>query len=41
MVDDSLEAQIIELRKSDQFCRMSISEIIRTLIKRGLEEQET
>lgn len=26
MVDDSLEAQIIELRKSDQFCRMSIKE---------------
>ena len=33
-----LEARIIELRKTDEFCRMNFSEIIRMLCERGLEQ---
>lgn len=34
-----LEAKIIELRKTDEFCRMTFSEIIRTLIERGIAQR--
>ena len=32
-----LEKQIIDMRKRDEFCRMTFSEILRVLIARGLE----
>lgn len=35
-----LEERIIEMRKSDKYCRKSISEIIRILIVKGLECEE-
>ncbi len=38
-IPDVLERQLVELRKTDEFCRMSWSELIRTLIERGLEQQ--
>ena len=33
-----LEDAIIELRKTDKYCRMSYAEIIRRLIEAGLDE---
>lgn len=33
-----LEDAIIELRKTDKYCRMSYAEIIRQLIEAGLDE---
>ena len=35
-----LEAKVMEMRKTDEFCRLSVSEIIRMLIARGLNEAE-
>lgn len=35
-----MEEAIVELRKTDKYCRMSYAEIIRTLIKAGLEAAE-
>ena len=35
----ALEEKVMAMRKTDEFCRMSISEIIRILIARGLEEE--
>lgn len=34
-----LENAIFELRKTDRFCKCSISEIMRELLKIGIEEQ--
>lgn len=33
-----VEALLYELRKTDEFCRMSYSEILRVLFKKGAEE---
>lgn len=33
-----LEDLLYELRKTDEFCRMSYSEILRVLFKKGAEE---
>ena len=40
-VSPEMEQQIIELRKTDAYCRMSIAEIIRMLIERGIVELAT
>ena len=34
-----LETRVMEMRKTDEFCRLSVAEIIRILIARGLEEE--
>ena len=34
-----LEKRVMEMRKTDEFCMMSVAEIIRILIARGLEEE--
>ena len=34
-----LEDKIIELRKTDEFCRMTFSEIIRALIEAGIKQR--
>ena len=34
-----LERRILELRKTDQYCRKFLSEIVRMLIMKGLEEE--
>lgn len=34
-----LEKRVMEMRKTDEFCRISVAEIIRILIARGLEEE--
>ena len=37
-----LEQKIVDLRKTDEFCRKSISEIVRMLIEKGLtDDSET
>ncbi len=33
------EEKLIELRKTDEFCQCSFSEIIRTMFLRGLEQE--
>lgn len=35
-----LEQAIFELRKTDEFCRCSVSEIMRILLLRGLKAEE-
>lgn len=35
-VSDDMERSIIELRKTDEFCRCSYAEIVRQLITKGL-----
>ena len=40
MIHPEMEEKIIELRKTDEFCRKSISEIVRILILRGLDAAE-
>lgn len=35
-----LEKRIYNLRKTEKYCRMTISEIMRTLILRGLESEK-
>ena len=35
-----LEAKVYELRKTDEYCRMTISEIVRILIQKGLEQEK-
>ena len=35
-----LEKAIFELRKTERFCRCSVSEIMRILLIRGLEAEE-
>ncbi|MBQ7887320.1 MAG: hypothetical protein IJ313_10560 [Clostridia bacterium] len=40
MVTPDLEEKIYDLRKTDRYCRMTISEIMRTLILRGLESEK-
>lgn len=41
-VPKDTEQSTVELRKTDRFCQCSFSEIIRTLIKAGLDcEQKT
>ena len=39
-MNDDLEGKIVELRKTDKYCRMSLSEIVRILILRGLESEK-
>lgn len=36
MATPELEEKIIEMRKTDEFCRMTFSDIIRVLIERGV-----
>ena len=38
VIPKEIEERIIELRKTDRFARCSISEIMRILIKKGLDE---
>ena len=35
-----LEEKVYELRKTDRYCRMTMSEIVRILILRGLESEK-
>lgn len=35
-----LEQMIVDLRKTDRFCRCSLSEVARELLERGLKELE-
>lgn len=35
-----LEERIIEMRKTDKYCRKSLSEIVRILIQKGLKDEE-
>lgn len=35
-----LETKVMEMRKTDEFCRLSVAEIIRILIARGLEDED-
>ena len=37
ILDSELEQQILEMRKQDRFLRSSISEIVRELIRKGLD----
>ena len=37
VIPKEIEEKIIELRKTDRFARCSISEIMRILIKKGLD----
>lgn len=37
VIPKELEERIIELRKTDKFARCTISEIMRTLIQKGLD----
>lgn len=39
MLTPDLEDKVYELRRKDQYCRMTISEIIRILIQKGLEAE--
>lgn len=34
-----LEEKIVDLRKTDKYCRKSLSEIVRILIQKGLEAE--
>lgn len=34
-----LEEKVYELRKTDEYCRKSLSEIVRILIQKGLEAE--
>ena len=36
-VDDNLYKKIVELRKTDEFCRCSYAEIIRRLLEEGVK----
>jgi Arc/MetJ-type ribon-helix-helix transcriptional regulator len=36
-IPDDLEKQILSLRKTERFCRCSISEIARYLVRKGIE----
>lgn len=38
MITPNIEEKIREMRKSDAYCMMSVSEIIRMLCERGLEQ---
>lgn len=40
MITPDMEKEIIEMRKTDEFCRKSISEIVRILIQRGMDSQK-
>ena len=40
IISEEMENQIIELRKTDEYCRKSFSEIIRELIETGLDERK-
>ena len=40
VIPDELNDALIELRKTDEFCRCSYSEIIRRLMEMGLEAQK-
>ena len=35
-----LEKRIIDMRKTDEYCRSSISDIIRKMLEKGLDEVE-
>ena len=37
-VSQEMEEQIISLRKSDEYCRLTVSEILRILIQTGLDQ---
>ena len=39
-IPSEVEDRIIDLRKQDEYCRMSFSRIIREMIVRGLNEVE-
>lgn len=39
-VTPEMEKKIYEMRKKDEFCRMSISEIVRMLIVRGIDADQ-
>lgn len=34
-----LEEKVYDLRKTDEYCRMTLSEIVRILIQKGLEAE--
>lgn len=40
VIPSDVEQAIIDMRKRDEFARCSISEILRSLINRGLESYE-
>lgn len=39
-IPSDIEERIIDLRKQDEYCRMSFSRIIREMIIKGLDEVE-
>ncbi len=39
-IPSDVEERIIDLRKQDEYCRMSFSRIIREMIIKGLDEVE-
>lgn len=39
-VTPEIEKKIFDMRKREEFCRMSISEIVRMLIVRGIEADQ-
>ena len=36
-VSPELEKQIVDMRKRDEYCRLTVAEIIRRLVQAGLE----
>jgi Arc/MetJ-type ribon-helix-helix transcriptional regulator len=40
MITPELEEKIREMRKTDEYCMMSVSEIFRRLVQLGLEQIE-
>ena len=41
MIPRELEDRLVGLRKTDKFCRMSMSEIVRYLVQEGLKNEQT
>ena len=39
-VAPEMKDKIVSLRKQDKYCRLTISEIVRQLIQKGLEAEE-
>lgn len=40
VLSPELEKKLYDLRKTDEYCRMSISEIFRTYFEKGLEAEK-
>ena len=40
-VPDEIDKRILDLRKDDRFIRCSYAEIVRQLLERGLDDQDT